>query len=59
MASILNEIINDKIQVQHFSNDKVRINIKKPEDMSSEKFKVYCARLSRILSELGCHMRLR
>ena len=59
MASIKNEISNDKIQVQHLSDDQIRVSIKKPEDMSSEKFKVYCARLAKILSELGAHMRLR
>lgn len=56
---IINEISNDKIKIQHYENDDVKIVIKKPTNMDVEKFKVKCASLSKQLAEFGCHLRLK
>tara|TARA_R100001443_G_scaffold104923_2_gene113760 strand:+ start:705 stop:887 length:183 start_codon:yes stop_codon:yes gene_type:complete len=58
MASIVEEFENDKTRCSKFENGDIRLIIKKPSDMSQERFMTLSARLEKILDHFQANIRL-
>ena len=58
MASIVAEFENEKTKCSKFDNGDIRLSIKKPSDMSRERFMTLSARLEKILDNFQGSIRI-
>ena len=58
MASIVDEFENEKTKCSKFDNGDIRLLIKKPEDMSIQRFMTLSARFEKILDNFQANIRL-